>query len=79
MDALSFTAQDIIGSLIAFSLFPVILVYPGYTVSWLLDLFTFRRRTVPVRFGIALLISMAICPIVIFLLYRILEIGRAHV
>jgi hypothetical protein len=35
---LNFTLQDIIGAALAFCLFPLVIVFPGYVSDWVLDL-----------------------------------------
>ena len=66
----SFTLQDILGCLVACLLFALIFVAPGYTIGWLLDLFDFTRRSFPARFVIAIVLSTAVSPIIIFLVYH---------
>jgi hypothetical protein len=69
--SINFTVQDILGSLLAFGLFPLILVSPGYVCSHACDFFDFRKRLLPARLAIAVMISMAISPILFFLAYRL--------
>jgi hypothetical protein len=66
----NFTLQDIFGSIFAFVLFSLIFVGPGYITGWLLDLFDFKRRSSAARFVIAIVLSMAVCPILLFLVYH---------
>ena len=66
----NFMPQDIFGSLFAFVLFSLIFVAPGYITGWLLDLFDFKRRSSAARFVIAIVLSMAVCPILLFLVYH---------
>ena len=49
MNSLSFTMQDFIGSLLGCLLFPLIMVTPGYVISWVFDLFHFKSRLPLVR------------------------------
>ena len=63
----NFTFQDILGVLLAFSLFPLVIVFPGYVFGWAFDLFEFRARLLPARFAIALILSVAISPILYYL------------
>ena len=63
----NFTLQDILGTLLAFSLFPLVIVFPGYIFGWTFDLFEFRARLLPARFAISLLLSVAISPIFYYL------------
>jgi hypothetical protein len=64
----NFTSQDILGTSIAFSLFPLVIVFPGYVAGWSFNLFEFRARLLPARFIISLLLSIAISPILYYLL-----------
>ncbi|MFZ1043720.1 MAG: hypothetical protein WAN58_20660 [Anaerolineales bacterium] len=66
----NFTLQDIFGSLLASLIFSLIFVAPGYTTGWLLDLFDFKRRSSAARFIIAIVLSMGISPILLFLVYH---------
>lgn len=63
----NFTVQEILGSLLGFLIFPLVIVIPGYVVGWLLNLFDFRNRLIAVRFLIALVLSNAIIPIILYL------------
>ncbi len=71
MNSLSFTAQDIIGSLLAFWLFLLILVTPGYVIGRVFDLFNFKSRLPLVRILISIVVSISVCPILIYLSYRL--------
>lgn len=61
--SLNYTLQDLIGYTLAFFLFPLVIVLPGYVFSSALDLFDFKRRLPIVKFGIGLLVSFAVSPI----------------
>jgi hypothetical protein len=74
---MNFTLQDILRAGLGFVLFSLVLVFPGYVLSWALDLFDFRRRTGVVRYGIAVVVSNAVSPIVLFLIYRLSSSGVA--
>src|SRR5690242_6705924 len=65
--------QDALGVLVAFLLFPLIMIFPGYVAGWALGLFNFRERRPVVRFVIANLLSIAISPVLFFLTYRIIS------
>lgn len=69
----NFTIQEILGSILGFFLFPFVIVIPGYVVGWLLNLFDFRNRLVAVRFLIALILSNAVTPIVLYLAYSLVS------
>jgi len=68
----NYTFQDILGSLLAFSLFSVIFMAPGYVIGWFLDLFDFSSRTTAGRLVIAIVLSVTLCPIILFLTYHFL-------
>lgn len=59
--------QIVVSTLMGFLLFPVVLVVPGYVVGWMLDLFDFRRRLAHSRMAVAILLSFAISPILVYL------------
>lgn len=65
--ALNFTLQDILGATLAFCLFPLVVVFPGYVCGWAFNLFDFRRRQPIVRLGIGLILSFAVSPITFYL------------
>jgi len=67
----NFSVQDIFGSLLAFILFPLVFVFPGYVCACIFNLFDFKKRLLPARLTIAVMISMAISPILFFLGYRL--------
>lgn len=69
--SINFLVQDIFGSLLAFLLFPLFFVFPGYVCAHTFDLFDFKKRLLPARLAIAVVVSMAISPILFFLLYRL--------
>jgi hypothetical protein len=75
----NFTVQDLLGSAAAFLIFPIVLLLPGYAAGWIFDVFGFRRRRRLTRYGIALLLSNAIVPIVAFLEIRYLSASFALV
>src|SRR5512145_177062 len=66
----NYSVQDIFGSLLAFIFFPLIFVLPGYVCAWTLNLFDFRQRLFPARLTISVVISMAVSPVLLFLVYR---------
>jgi hypothetical protein len=71
INLINFTIQDILGSILAFALFPLIFVCPGYVCACILNLFDFKIRQIPARLAISTMISTAISPILFFLFYRI--------
>ncbi|MDO8753805.1 MAG: hypothetical protein Q7J80_07915 [Anaerolineales bacterium] len=64
---MNFTLQDILGATLAFCLFPLVIVFPGYVVGWVFNLFEFRARLLPARLAISMLLSIAIGPIFYYL------------
>jgi len=64
---MNFTLQDILSTTLAFCLFPLVIVFPGYVFGWAFNLFEFRTRLLPARFAISLLLSVAISPIFYYL------------
>jgi hypothetical protein len=50
-------------------IFPSLLVFPGFVISWALNLFDFKRRHKLTEYIIAMVVSMAIVPILVYLLY----------
>lgn len=67
----NYTALDVSGALLACLLFAPIFLAPGYVIGWLLDLFEFRRRQFPVQITAAILLSMSVSPVLLFLVYRL--------
>ena len=66
----NFTLHDIFGAVLASAFFALVYIAPGYVTGWLLDLFDFRQRTSAARFVIAIVLSVAISPILLFLIYH---------
>jgi hypothetical protein len=75
MPAHNYMIEDLLGTLKAIALFPIFLFFPGYAISWLLDLLDFRRRTVAFRATLTIPVSIALCPILTFLLARFAGLG----
>ncbi len=69
----NFMLEDLSGSLRAIYLLPLFLLIPGYTLAWLCDLFEFRRRSGPFRLALSIPLSIAVCPIITYLLGRVGE------
>jgi len=66
----NFTVQDILGIIVAFSLYPFIFVFPGYVVGWILDLFDFRGRTNTAQLIMGIAFSSMISPTIFFFATR---------
>src|SRR6478752_3751455 len=60
------SVTDITATLFAFLLFSFFLFVPGYAIGWFLDLFAFRRRTLPFRLTLCVPLSISVCPILIY-------------
>ncbi len=65
-----FMATDLMATGWALAVFAVVLFMPGYVFGWLLGLFGFRQRTLLARCAISVPLSVAICPILTYLLWR---------
>jgi hypothetical protein len=63
----AFMGADVLQSLAAVCLFPLFALVPGYVLAWLTDLFEFRRRTTGFQLALSVPLSIAICPILIYL------------
>lgn len=69
------TVTDTLGILKAsLALLPFMLA-PGYIIGYALDLFEFRRRRAILRLVVALPLSIALCPMLSYLLARFFETG----
>lgn len=62
-----FTIIDLLGACSAFALFPLVIIMPGFVLGYALNLLHFRSRGLSYQLSIALLLSMACCPIGIYL------------
>src|SRR5690242_15275321 len=69
----NYMAQDLRGVFIGVLLFTLVLLAPGYVTGYIFDMFDFKKRQPLVRFGIGLLLSFAISPILFFLTYRLVS------
>lgn len=67
---MNFTLADLLATLAAVCLYPLFVCIPGYVVAWLGNLFDFRRRTLIFRIALSLPLSIALCPIAIYLAGR---------
>jgi len=71
----NFTVADTLGTITAcLALLPFVFA-PGYVAGWALNLFEFRQRRPILRMTIAFPLSIAICPMLSYLLLRFLEPG----
>jgi hypothetical protein len=68
--SLHFMARDIAGTSLAFVLFALFSVIPGYVLGALLGFFGFNSRTLFARIAISICLSIAVVPIVVYLSWR---------
>jgi len=66
----NFMIADLLGTSAAFVLFTLVIFVPGYVLGWLADLFSFRRRSRLARCAIAVPLSVAVSPILTYLLWH---------
>lgn len=64
----NYTLSDLIGGFCAVFLFLPFLMMPGYVIGWICDCFGFHNLTVPWRLLTSIPLSIALCPILIYLL-----------
>ena len=63
----NYTLHDILASLLACGLFPLVIVFPGFVTGWALNLFDFRQRSRLTQLALGLILSFAVSPIVLYL------------
>ena len=66
----AYMLHDLAGCLAALCLFPLFLLFPGYALAFLTDLFDFRRRTFAFQLAVSVPLSIAVCPIVTYFAAR---------
>jgi hypothetical protein len=71
----NFTVVDTLGILQACLALSPFMFAPGYVAGWALDLFEFRQRRPILRLILALPLTIAICPMLSYLLARFFEPG----
>ncbi len=71
----NFTVVDTLGTLKASLALLPFMFAPGYVLGWALDLFEFRQRRPILRLILAVPLTIAICPMLSYLLARSLEPG----
>ncbi len=71
----NFTVVDTLGTLKASLALLPFMFAPGYVLGWALDLFEFRQRRPILRLILAVPLTIAICPMLSYLLARHLEPG----
>src|SRR5581483_326657 len=70
MPAHSFMLSDLTGSMAAVCLFPLFLVAPGLVAGWWTGLYDCRRRTGAFEWVLSIPLSLAVCPILTYLVGR---------
>jgi hypothetical protein len=71
----NFTVQDVLGILLVFPFFSLILVAPGYLIGLASNILDFKRRGFPERLLLALALSAAVSPYAINILCRFFSVG----
>jgi hypothetical protein len=69
----NFSLADLLAALLAFVLFGLFALIPGWVVAWAVNLLGFRRRTPLARFAIAVPLSIGVAPALAFLAGRLLS------
>ena len=67
----NFTLVDLAGVSLATVLFTGVLVFPGYVLGWVMNLLSFRTHSTQTQLLLSLPFSVALTPILIYLLGRI--------
>ena len=65
-----FIIADLLGTLGAFLLFPLIIIIPGYVLGHISQLLRFRELPLFYRISVACLISISCCPITVYLMAK---------
>ncbi len=73
----NFFLQDVSGGALAAALLTPVFVSLGYALGWALDVRNFRRRTLAARLALAVMLSVAVGPILTYLLARAASLGAA--
>ena len=71
----NFTLGDIAGAAVAFALFALFALAPGYALGWALNLVDFRRRGAAAQLALGVSLSIATCPIIAYLAGRFAPAG----
>ncbi|MFB3813483.1 MAG: hypothetical protein ACE14L_05170 [Terriglobales bacterium] len=66
----SFTVADVLGTIEAAALLTSFVFVPGYVAGWLTNVFAFREQRLSLRVLLSTPLSVAICPVAVFLLGR---------
>src|SRR6267154_536088 len=73
----NFTLHDIAGTILGVVAFPLVLLAPGYLLSWCLDLLNFRSRSFLSRCVFSVPISMSLSGVLITLIARTVSMAAA--
>ncbi len=76
---MNFMRDDLAGVALATVLFALLLIPPGYTIAWLLDLLNFRGSSPGWRIVVSLAVSVAMVPGIEFLLWTYLTIAAVWI
>ncbi|MFZ1915944.1 MAG: hypothetical protein WAU58_00095 [Terriglobales bacterium] len=71
----NFTLIDTFGTLNACLALLPFMVVPGYVLGWALDLFEFRQRRTILKLILSVPLSIALCPMLSYLMGRFLQFG----
>jgi hypothetical protein len=74
MNLAHFTRDDLTGVALATVLFGLLFIPPGFAIAWLSDLFDFRKASRGWQVVVGLAVSVAIVPVIEFLLWTYLTI-----
>jgi len=69
----NFFLQDVVGITLAFLLFSLIFVFPGYVIGWIFNLFEQRTKPLMAQLAAGIFISAAVVPALLFLVYRLVS------
>jgi len=71
----SFTLQDLLGTLLGFAIGGLFFLPPGIAVGYLTNVLSFRRRPILFQALLAIALSFAVDPVVTYLTWRFLSLG----
>jgi ABC-type sulfate transport system permease subunit len=74
---MSYTVKDTLGILTATVALAPVLFAPGYLAGWAFNLFDFRQRRPVLRLILGVPLTIAISPILVYLLARFLAYGSS--
>ncbi len=74
----NYMLTDWLAILASFGVFSLVALAPGYAFGWLLDVLRFRQRTLWFRLTLSVPLSIALGPILSYLLGRLLPLGAVE-